>query len=138
MAESTELVAYDPALFPALVDQDPDEVQSRFAKRFLAAETIEDLFGVLSGNTSKDLVGRALEIRKVSWAPFESDRGIIPNAICEAADVNTGELVEFATTSAMLTMFIRRAELIGALPFVARITSKKTRNGNNALNFERA
>lgn len=135
---STDLVAYDPALFPALVEQDPAAVADRFARRFLQAESLEDLFGVLDGNTSKDLVGKVLEVQGVEWVPFESDRGVIPNAICTAADTETGEVIEFATTSMMLTMFIRRAELLGALPFTARITSKKTRNGQNALNFERA
>lgn len=135
---STDLVAYDPALFPALVEQDPAAVADRFTRRFLQAETLEDLFGVLDGNTSKDLVGKVLEVQAVEWVPFESDHGVIPNAICTATDTETGEVIEFATTSMMLTMFIRRAELLGALPFTARITSKKTRNGQNALNFERA
>lgn len=136
--ESTELVAYDRDLFPTLLDQDPEAVRARFAARFMAAETIDDLFAVLQGSTSKDMVGKRVQIVSVAWAPFESDRGVIPLAICNAADVETGEAFEFATTSEALTMFIRRAEMVGALPFNARITSKKTRSGNNALNFEPA
>ena len=137
MTESTELVAYDPALFPALVEQDPDEVRLRFAARFMRSETIDDLFNVLQGNTSDKMVGRTIEVREVAWSPYESDRGIIPLAVCQAVDVSTGEILEFATTSDMLTMFIRRAELVKALPFDAKIASKRTRNGQNALNFER-
>ena len=133
----TELVAYDQALFPTLLDQDPEAVQLRFAKRFMAAETVDDLFDVLEGNTSKSMVGRRLQVREVAWAPYESDRGVIPLAICTAADLGTGEIVEFATTSAALTMFIRRAEIIGGLPFDAKIAAKKTRSGQTALNFER-
>lgn len=136
-SESTDLVAYDQALFPSLVDQDPAAVRERFAKRFMAAESLDDLFSVLEGSTSKDMVGKKVRITSVGWAPFESDRGIIPLAICAAADVDTGEAFEFATTSEALTMFIRRAEVIGAMPFDARIASKKTRSGQNALNFER-
>lgn len=134
---SVDLVAYDPALFPALLEQDPLAVTARFAERFARAETLEDLFNVLEGNTSKDLIGHTLEVQAVSWVPFESDRGVIPNAICTAVDTATGELFEFATTSSVLTMFIRRAELVGALPFTARIAGKKTRSGQTALNFER-
>lgn len=136
--ESTELVAYDQTLFPTLLDQDPEAVQLRFAKRFMAAESIDDLFGVLEGNSSKDMVGRTVEIHGVAWAPYESDRGVIPLAIAEAVDVKTGEVLEFATTSAALTMFIRRAEIIGKIPFTAKIAAKKTRSGQTALNFERA
>lgn len=137
MAASTEVVSYDPGLFPDLLDQDPQAVTARFAQRFLQAESLEDLFNVLEGNSSKNMVGRKLEIQAVAWAPYESDRGVIPNAICTAADLETGEVVEFATTSQVLTMFIRRAEMVGALPFQARIAGKKTRSGQTALNFER-
>ena len=136
--KSVEIVAYDPAIFGNLVDQDPAAVSARFAERFMRAETVDDLFNALEGNTSKNLVGKRMQITAVSWAPFESDRGIIPNAICTAADVETGEVFEFATTSEALTLFIRRAELIGALPFNARIAEKRTRSGQTALNFERA
>lgn len=136
--KSAELIAYDPGLFPALLDQDPAAVSERFAKRFGAAKTLDDLFNVLEGNTSKDLVGRTVTVSDVAWAPFESDRGIIPLAICTAADAATGEVMEFATTSEALTMFIRQAEIIGELPFTARITSRRTASGREALNFARA
>lgn len=134
---STDLVLYDQAMFPALLDQDPHEVMSRFARRFAAAETIDDLFNVLSGTSSQGLIGKSLEITAVAWAPYESDQGVIPLAVCTAIDLPTGEVIEFATTGGMLTLFIRRAELIGALPFQARITEKLTRSGQKALNFER-
>ena len=137
MATKEEVVAYDPSLFPTLKEQDENDVRLRFAARFQRAETIDDLFNVLQGNTSDKMVGRAVEIRSVEWAPYESDRGVIPLAVCQAVDGETGEMLEFATTSDMLTMFVRRAELIGAFPFRARIVEKKTRTGQTALNFER-
>jgi len=138
VSAGTDVVLYNRDLFPQLLDQDPAAVRERFAARFMRAETIEDLFDVLEGSTSKDMVGRAVQIRSVQWAPYESDRGVIPLAVCDAADLKTGEVIEFATTGEMLCMFIRRAELVGALPFEARITAKKTRSGQTALNFERA
>lgn len=134
----TELEPYNHALFPDLLSQDPGAVRERFARRFMAAETLDDLFNVLEGTTSKDMVGRRIQVAQVAWAPFESDRGVIPLAICQASDADTGEVMEFATTSEALTMFIRRCEVIGALPFTARIAAKKTRGGNTALNFVRA
>lgn len=134
---STELVAYDQTLFPKLLDQDPEAVTARFAQRFLTAGSVDELFDVLKGQTSRDMIGRRLQLLDVAWAPFESDRGIVPLAICNATDIETGEVLEFATTSMALTMFIRRCELIDALPVNVRITSKKTRGGNDALNFER-
>lgn len=133
-----EIVLYDQGMFPMLREQDPLEVQKRFAARFERAETMEDLFGVLEGTSSQDLVGHTVEIRGVQWAPYESDQGTIPLAICDAVDVSTGEVAEFATTSGMLVLFIRKAELIGGLPFKARIAEKLTRSGQKALNFERA
>lgn len=137
MSSGTEVVLYDPSLFPALRDQDPQEAQARFVKRFSQAKDLDDLFSVLEGNNAKGLVGKAVQIEAVQWAPYESDQGVIPNAICEAIDLETGEVIEFATTSSMLTHFIRQAEIIGSLPFKARITEKTTRSGRKALNLER-
>lgn len=136
-AVSGELVLYDTALFPNLLDQDPEAVAARFAERFKRAESLDDLFNVLEGNSTKDMVGAKVQVDSVAWAPYESERGIIPNAICQGVNLDTGEVIEFATTSQMLTLFIRRAELIKALPFRARITATKTRSGQTALNFER-
>jgi hypothetical protein len=136
-AVNGELVLYNRDLFPQLLDMDPREVRRRFAERFMKAENLDDLFNVLSGNTSQDMIGRTIQIRDVSWAPYESDAGIIPLAVCQAADVHTGEAFEFATTGEVLCMFIRRAELVGAIPFEARIAGKKTNSGQTALNFER-
>jgi hypothetical protein len=136
-APSMDIVEYNRDLFPALLDQDPRAVRERFAKRYIQAQTIDDLFDVLEGNTSQAMIGRKLRVSAVAWAPYESERGIIPLAILTAADMDTGEVLEFATTGESLTMFIRRAELIGALPFEAKIASKRTRSGQTALNFER-
>lgn len=132
-----ELVLYDTTLWPTLLDQDPEAVAARFAERFKRAESLNDLFDVLEGNSTKNMVGLKVRVDSVSWAPYESERGVIPNAICRGANLDTGEVIEFATTSQMLTLFIRRAELIKALPFEARIAAKKTRSGQTALNFER-
>ena len=133
----SEVIAYDDKLFPELLQTDRESVMLRFAERFKAAETIDDLFDALEGNLSRSLVGHKVRINSVQWAPYQSDRGVVPLAICQAVDLTTGEETEFATTAGVLTMFIRRAELIGAIPFEARIAGKKTQNGETALNFER-
>lgn len=134
---STEVELYNHALFPTLLDQAPEAVTARFAQRFMAAQDIDDLFEVLGGNTTAKMIGKAIEVLTVAWAPYEADAGVIPMAICTAMDLATGEAIEFATTGTVLTMFIRRAELIDALPFQAKIVGKKTRSGQTALNFER-
>lgn len=136
-AEKPEVVHYDRELFPALLDMDPDEAAGRIIARYQRAETLDDLFDVLEGNTSKTLVGHKFQFRSVAWAPYESDRGVIPLAICDAVDLDTGEETEFATTGQMLVQFLRRAELIGAYPFEAKLTATKTNSKRDALNFER-
>lgn len=135
--QSTAVELYDRSMFPVLLDQSPEAVQARFAEQYAKATSLAELFNVLEGNSSKDLIGRKIEIGAVNWAPYESERGIIPLAICEGVDLDTGEVIHFVTTSSSLTMFIRMAELIDVLPFSAKITSKKTRSGQTALNFER-
>jgi hypothetical protein len=132
-----EVLAYDDKLFPELLRTDPESVMARFAERFVKAETLDDLFDVLEGNLSRSLIGHKVRVQAVSWAPYQSDRGVVPLAACKATDLTTGEETEFATTGGVLTMFIRRAELIGAIPFDAKIVGKKTGSGQTALNFER-
>jgi hypothetical protein len=133
----TQIEAYDHALFPELLNTDPESVMVRFAERFMRAETLDDLFDALEGNLSRSLVGHKVRIQSVQWAPYQSDRGITPLAICQATDLTTGEETEFATTGGVLTMFIRRAELLDCIPFDAKIVGKRTSNGQTALNFER-
>ena len=137
MSSSTELIAYDTALFPKLLDPDPVEVSRRFAARFTAAKTVDELFSVLEGNTVKQLVGHVVKIETVAWIPYESDRGVIPNAILGGVDMDSGEVLEFATTAEMCVLFVRQCELIGGLPVTVRITEKRTRSGRTAINFER-
>ena len=123
--------------FPALSESNPDAVMDRMAKRIHASETIDQLFDSLKGVTSDQLDGKSVEVTGVDWSVYESDRGPIPLATVEAIDLTSGEVFEFATTSFMLVHFLRRAQLIGQIPFRARIAGKKTRNNQTALNFER-
>ena len=136
-ATTSDVVLYDTNLFPELRWQDPLEANSRFAARFERAENLDDLFGVLSGNSTQNMVGRRIEIQDVDWIAYQADQGVIPNAICLAADIDSGEVLEFATTSGMCTMFIRKAQLLGLLPVRVKIVEKVTKSGNRALNFER-
>lgn len=134
---SGEVVLYDHDLFPELKWADPQDADKRFADRFNRAETLDDLFDVLQGNTTKGMVGRRVEIQAVEWQAYQADDGVIPNAICLAADIDTGEVLEFATTSGMCTKFIRKAELLELLPVRVKIVDKVTKSGQKALNFER-
>ena len=133
----TQIEAYNHALFPDLLQTDPESVMVRFAERFQKAETLDDLFDALESNLSRSLINHKVRIQSVQWAPYQSDRGIIPLAICRADDLTTGEETEFATTGRVMTMFLRRAEILNCIPFEAKIVGKKTANGQTALNFER-
>ena len=134
---SMDVVLYDHELFPDLRWQDPQETESRFAGRFKRAETLDDLFSVMSGNSTQTMIGRRLEIQEVDFVAYQADDGVIPNAICLAADIDSGEVLEFATTSGFCTKFLRKAQLLGLLPVKVKITSTLTRSGQNALNFEK-
>jgi hypothetical protein len=136
-ATTTDVVLYDPNLFPELKWADPDDANRRFADRFQRAEDLDDLFDVLSGNNTKGMIGRRVEVQAVEWQAFQSERGVIPNGICLAADIDTGEVLEFATTSGFCTMFLRKAELLGLLPIKLKITEKVTKSGQKAINFEK-
>ncbi len=136
-ATSTSVVVYDNELFPELKWQDPLKANLKFAERFGRAETLDDLFNVLSGTSTQDIVGRKVQILDVDWQAYQADDGVIPNAICQGVDLDTGEVLEFATTSGMCTMFIRKAELLGLLPVSVKIVENLTTNNRKALNFEK-
>lgn len=136
-ATTTDVVLYDPNLFPELKWADPLDAEKRFAARFDRAENLDDLFNVLEGKNTQNMIGRRVEIREVEWQAYQADQGVIPNGICLAVDIDSGEVLEFATTSGMCTKFIRKAELLGLLPVKVKIVEKTTKDGNRALNFER-
>ena len=134
--DETELsTIYDD--FPGIRDVDPDAVARRMSDRVMRAQSLDELFDSLSGSTSDALVGKSFRLFGVAWQPFETEKGVIPNAIVEAADIRTGESREFATTARMLVAFLRRAKVLNPFPFDVRIVEKLTRSGQKALNFER-
>lgn len=123
--------------FPGIQSVDPEAIMGRMSERIKRAESLDELFDSLAGKSSDQLVGKRFEFRTVNWQPYESQRGTIPLALCEVVDLDTGEPDEFVTTAFMLVHFLRRAQVIGVLPFRARIVEKQTRSGQTALNFER-
>ena len=125
------------ATLPALRETTPEAVIERMAQRVRKADSLDGLFDALTGNSSDALVGHSFNFTAVEWQPYESDRGVIPQAVASAVDLATGEVAEFVTTATMLVEFLRRAEVIGAFPFKARIVEKTTKRGQKALNFER-
>jgi hypothetical protein len=128
---------YDRNLFGNLISQDPEAVMARFAEQFMKASTVDEVFAVLEGNNASQFYGRKLEIRAVAWAPFRTEEGMIPNAIIEAADLDSGELVQFSNTGRVSNMMLRKVELLGGLPWQVRIVGVRTAEGQTATNFER-
>jgi hypothetical protein len=135
--DESQLVANLKESFPGITESDSSAASNRIAQRMLKAESVDDLFDVLDGNSSDDLVGKSFEIQGVAWQLYNSDRGDIPQAVVEAVDLATGEATEFVTTGGMLVYFLRRVEMLGQFPFKAKIVEKTTKRGNKALNFER-
>ena len=136
-AEAAEIAALN-EFYPGITSVNPDDVRERMAGRMRGAKSLDDLFDALSGNNSKANVGKTFEFISVAWQPYQAQRGIIPNAICQVVNVVTGEEEEFATTGDMMVEFLRQAQLLNAFPFKARIEGKLTRSGQTALNLVRA
>jgi hypothetical protein len=133
--EATEALLME--AFPELQAIDPEAVKVRMASRVHQAQSLDDLFDTLAGNSSDLLVGKSYEFQAIVWQPYESENGPIPQAVCSAVDLSTGEATEFVTTAFMLVNFLRRAQVLNVLPFKARIVEKQTKRGQKALNFER-
>lgn len=123
--------------FGAFQVADAGSVTKRLEARYDKATSLDDLFDALEGSSSQDLVGRKFSFVDVAWQRYDSDRGAIPQAVCEVVDLSTGEATEFVTTGGMLVRFLANAKRLDAFPFDARIVEKTTKRGNKALNFER-
>jgi hypothetical protein len=143
-ATSTDVVLYDQTLFPELRWQDPNEVNARFAARFGTAKNLEDLYDASGGGSIKNLVGETIQLLDVAFVAYQADDGVIPNGLAIAANVKTGEVVQFACTAMQPNMFMARAVTLGLLPqkdgsapVTVRVTESKTRNGHTAVNFDR-
>jgi hypothetical protein len=133
----TGVVLYDTNMFGELRWQDPAEIGLRAGKRIDGAQSADDLFDVMTGNTASKLVGKVLEIREVDFIAYQADDGVIPNGICTAVDTGSGEVLEFSVTSLVCTHQLKKAQIMGWLPWKVRITEVQTRNNQKALNFER-
>lgn len=123
--------------FGAFEIADAGSVTKRLEARYDRAENLDDLFDALDGSSSQDLVGRKFSFLDVSWQRYDSDRGAIPQAVCQVVDLSSGEEDEFVTTGGMLVRFLANAKRLNVFPFDARIVEKTTKRGNKALNFER-
>jgi hypothetical protein len=117
---------------------DAGAISKRMSARYDNAKNLDDLFDALEGSSSKQLVGKVFTFLSVAWQRYDSDRGPVPQAVCNVVDVATGEADEFVTTGDMLVKFLANAVRLNAYPFTARIVEKTTKRGRKALNLERA
>lgn len=123
---------------PVAGERDIEQITHDMGERLFAATNLDELFDALQGNNSQKMVGKTITIHSVEWDEYEADTGAIPLAVVTYTEGDSDETDEFATTGFMATRFLRKAELLGAMPFKARIEGKKTRSKNIALNFVRA
>ena len=118
-------------------ERDVEAIQRDMLSRVYKGNSLDELFDALQGKSSDALVGRSFEIHHVKWDVYNSNNGPLPLAKVTATDLATNVEDEWITTAPMLTVFLKRAEELKLLPFKAKITEKKTRSGQSALNFER-
>jgi hypothetical protein len=136
-ATPMDVVLYDHRLFGELKWQDPQDMGRKLGERMNRAKSLDDLFGVLEGSSTKNMIGRKVEILEVDFYAYQADEGVIPNGICQAVDIDTGEVLEFATTSGFCTAFLKKAQLLELFPVKVKITETLTRSGQKAINFEK-
>lgn len=136
-AKDMQVAVYPTELLQKVREQDPDKVLARMGQRYAQAKTLDDLFDVMEGTLTKNIVGRRIVVTGVEWAPYDKDgrEGVL--AVLQVADPDSGEISEVATTAFQPLMFTYHAELLGQLPFEVRVTESKTRSGQTAINFAR-
>jgi hypothetical protein len=134
MPRTAEVEVLSPAqddLLPAILGQaelrfeDPGEVANAIALSIATKTSAEDIFGLESTVSSKDLVGVPLEVR--DWRLMRSDLSEEPSAfmVIDAVNLETGEVVVMTSGSKHIMAQLYAAKNAGLLP--RRLTVQELR-----------
>lgn len=127
-----------------LVPDAPDDDGAGILARIIGAESWEDLNAENTLPNAQDMVRRQLRYTGVVKRPSDlasEDDGtgikLDHYLVCDAVDINNGEVVRFQTSAASVALVIAKMVAFGKVPFVGTILAadKPTRRGYRPLNL---
>lgn len=127
-----------------LVPDAPEDDGSGILARIIGAENWEELNSENTLPNAKDMAGRQLRYtavyKRLSDLETEDDgTGLKLDhyLVCDAVDVNKGEMVRFQTSAGSVALAIAKMVAFGKVPFIGTIkqSEKTTRRGFRPLNL---
>jgi hypothetical protein len=100
---------------------DPLAVQRKIVDRIFKAQT-----------------NKVFTVLEVSFAPYESEHGVIPMAHVDGTLEGDGEITSWRTTSTSIVAMLAKLHALQAFPLKVRIVGSKTRGNFMAYHLEKA
>jgi hypothetical protein len=117
---------------------DPLAVQRKIVDRIFKASNVDEVFGIYAGDSTASMANKTFNILEVSFAPYESEHGVIPMAHVGGLVGDTGEITSWRTSSTSIVAMLAKLRQLEAFPLLVRIVGSKTRGGFTAYHLEKA
>jgi len=117
---------------------DPLAVQRKIVDRIFKAQTVDEVFEVYEGDATSALANKVFTVLEVSFAPYESEHGVIPMAHVDGTLEGDGEITSWRTTSTSIVAMLAKLHALQAFPLKVRIVGSKTRGNFTAYHLEKA
>jgi hypothetical protein len=117
---------------------DPLAVQRKIVDRIFKASTVDEVFEVYAGDSTAALRNKVFTVLEVSFAPYESERGVIPMAHVDGTLEGDGEITSWRTTSTSIVAMLAKLHALQAFPLKVRIVGNPTRGNFTAYHLEKA
>ena len=117
---------------------DPLAVQHKIVDRIFKAQSIDEVFEVYAGDATSALANKVFTVLEVSFAPYESEHGVIPMAHVDGTLEGDGEITSWRTTSTSIVAMLAKLQQLQAFPLKVRIVGSKTRGNFTAYHLEKA
>jgi hypothetical protein len=113
-------------------------VQRKIVDRIFKASNVDEVFEVYAGDATAALENKVFNILEVSFAPYESERGVIPMAHVDGTLEGDGEITSWRSTSTSIVAMLAKLHQLQAFPLKVRIIAAKTQSGFKAYHLEKA
>ena len=117
---------------------DPLAVQHKIVDRIFKAQSIDEVFEVYAGDATSALANKVFTVLEVSFAPYESEHGVIPMAHVDGLLEGTDEITSWRSTSTSIVAMLAKLHQLEAFPLKVRIIAAKTQGGFKAYHLEKA
>lgn len=97
-------------------DETPEQVQAEIARRILAADSMDSVWGATKTLSARDLLNQPIRVDAVRWVKSAHEAGAPKFAVVDATKVYGDEAVVFTCGALNVVLTLYKAQKFGALP----------------------